>query len=47
MSVNEINKFVMFYERITKEMISYMPKESDITINLDKKHNLKKLFFLK
>ena len=47
MNTEEIKKFVMFYERITKEMISKVPKISDITINLDKEHKFKKIIMHK
>ena len=36
----QIKKFVMYYERITKQMISDLKIKSDILIKLDKKHRL-------
>ena len=44
MNQSEIKKFIMHYERITKNMIRNFQKY-DVTINLDKKHRLKKISF--
>ena len=43
MSKSEIKKFIMFYERITKQMMKYYTKTSDLTIFLDKNHKSKKM----
>ena len=40
MTVSQIKKFVMFYERITKDMLKDLDN-SDIVIDLDKRHRLK------
>ena len=39
-------KFIMFYERITKQMMKDFPKISNLTIFLDSRHRLKKMKFL-
>ena len=43
MSKSEIKKFIMFYERITKQMMKDYTKISDLTIFLDKNHKSKKM----
>ena len=43
MSKSEIKKFIMFYERITRQMMKDYNKISDLTIFLDKHHRLKKM----
>ena len=40
MSKKQIKEFVMFYERITRQMIKDLKYKSDILIKLDKKHRL-------
>ena len=47
MSKKEIRKFIMFYERITKQMMKDFIKISDLTIFLDEKHRSKKMKFFK
>ena len=42
MSNTQIKKFIMFYERITKQMIKDL-KHNDIVISLDKNHRLYKI----
>ena len=44
MSNKQIKKFIMFYERITKQMIKDL-KQNDIVISLDKNHKLNKIIF--
>ena len=39
MTIPQVKKFVMYYERITKDMLKDLDK-SDIVINLDKRHRL-------
>ena len=39
MSNTQVKKFIMFYERITKQMIKDL-KHNDIVISLDKNHRL-------
>ena len=43
MNKNEIKKFIMFYERITKSMIKKLTKSANIVIKLDPKHKLNSL----
>ena len=43
MNKNEIKKFIMFYERITKSMIKKITKSANIVIKLDPKHKLNSL----
>ncbi len=47
MSKKEIRKFIMFYERITKQMMQDFPKISNLTIFLDSRHRSKKMKFFK
>jgi D-glycerate 3-kinase len=43
MTVNEIKRFIMFYERITKKMLIDMPKFSDIIVPIKPNHQPKKI----
>ena len=43
MSNVQVKKFVMYYERVTKDMFLDLKTNADILIHLDKKHRLKKL----
>ena len=45
MSKSKIREFIMFYERITKQMMKDFIKISDLTIFLDEKHRSKKMKF--
>ena len=47
MSKLKIKKFIMFYERITKQMMKDFPQISDLTVFLDNKHRSKKMKFFK
>ncbi len=47
MSNSKIKEFIMFYERITKQMMKDCTKISDLTIFLDKKHRSKRIKFFK
>ncbi len=47
MSKTEIREFIMFYERITKQMMKDFSKISDLTVFLDEKHRSKKMNFYK
>ena len=47
MSKSEIEKFIMFYERITKNMMRNFSKISDLTVFLDKHHRSIKMKFNK
>ena len=40
----KIKRFIMFYERITKNMLKDL-KRYNVVIRLDKKHRLKKVQF--
>jgi hypothetical protein len=44
MSEFQIKKFIMYYERITKNMLIDLNK-TDIVITLDKKHRLRSIKF--
>ena len=43
MNHNQILRFIMFYERLTKNMIKSISKKANILISLDPKHRLKRL----
>ena len=45
MSHNEIKRFIMFYERITLQMIKDLSKSVSILMTLNKNHEIKKIFF--
>ena len=45
MNSDQIKNFIMFYERITKDMMKDFTKISDLTIFLDKSHRSKKMRF--
>jgi len=45
MSYNEIKRFVMFYERITLQMIKDLSKSASVVMLLKKNHEIKKLLF--
>ena len=45
MSNKEINKFIMYYERLTKHMFKILPKSADAIISIDHKHRLKSIKF--
>ena len=45
MNDKQIENFVMFYERITKNMIKTLSKKADVVIGIDKKHRLKSIKF--
>ena len=45
MSDNEIKKFVMFYERLTKHMFKTLASKADTVINIDTQHKLKSIKF--
>ena len=45
MSRSKIKEFIMFYERITRQMMKDFSKISDLTIFLDKKHRSTKMKF--
>ena len=41
MNTSQIKKFIMFYERITRNMLKTLPFSSNILLTLDKKHCFK------
>ena len=45
MSKSKVKEFIMFYERITRQMMKDFSKISDITVFLDKNHRSKKMRF--
>ena len=45
MSYNEIKRFIMFYERITLQMIKDLSKSASVVMILKKNHELRKLLF--
>ena len=47
MSKSKVREFIMFYERITKQMMKDFYRISDLTIFLDKNHRSKKMKFYK
>jgi len=45
MSYNEIKRFIMFYQRITLQMIKDLSKSASIVMLLSKNHEIKKVLF--
>ena len=45
MSYNEIKRFIMFYQRITLQMVRDLSKSASIVMLLNKNHEIKKLLF--
>ena len=43
MSDQQINNFIMYYERLTKHMLKTLPKKAHAVINIDKLHRLKSI----
>ena len=46
MSDNQIKKFIMFYERLTKHMLKTLTQSADTVIKIDTKHRLKSIKFI-
>jgi len=44
-SYNEIKRFIMFYQRITLQMVRDLSKSASIVMLLNKNHEIKKLLF--
>ena len=42
---NEIKRFIMFYERITLQMLKVMPKVASIVLSLNNEHQINKIRF--
>jgi len=47
MSIAEIKRFIMFYERITLQMLKDLVKSASVVITLNTKHEIKRLIFNK
>jgi len=45
MSYNEIKRFIMFYQRITLQMIKDLSKSASVVMLLNKNHKIKKVIF--
>ena len=45
MNKDQIKNFIMFYERITKEMLKNYEEEAHIIIQIDKQHRLSSIKF--
>ena len=45
MTDKQINIFIMYYERLTKHMLKFMPKSAETVISIDEKHRLKSIKF--
>ena len=45
MSYNGIKRFIMFYERITLQMIKDLSKSASVVMLLKKNHEIKKVLF--
>jgi hypothetical protein len=47
MTFTEIKRFIMFYERITLQMIEDLSKSASVLILFKKNHGVKKVLFKK
>ena len=45
MSYNEIKRFIMFYQRVTLQMLKDMPKIASVVLTLNTKHQINKIRF--
>ena len=45
MSYNEIKRFIMFYQRITLQMVKDLSKSASVIMLLKKNHEIKKVLF--
>jgi D-glycerate 3-kinase len=45
MSDKQVKNFIMYYERLTKNMLKILPKKANTVINIDKNHRLKSIKF--
>ena len=45
MSYNEIKRFIMFYQRITLQMVKDLSQSASIVMLLNKNHEIKKVLF--
>ena len=46
MTDNQVKKFIMFYERLTKHMLKTLTQSADTVIKIDTKHRLKSIKFI-
>jgi D-glycerate 3-kinase len=45
MSDEQVKNFIMYYERLTKNMLKILPKKANTVISIDKNHRLKSIKF--
>ena len=45
MSYNNIKRFIMFYQRITLQMVEDLSKSASIVMTLKNNHQIKKVLF--
>ena len=45
MSPSQVKNFIMYYERITKQMLTDLTKKAYAVLYLDKKHRFNKIKF--
>ena len=45
MSYDEIKRFIMFYQRITLQMIKDLSKSASVVMFMKKNHEIKKIIF--
>ena len=45
MSDVQVKNFIMYYERITKNMLKVLSKTAEIVVNIDHKHRLRSIKF--
>ena len=45
MSSSQVKRFIMFYERVTKQMIKDAPKRAQVVLSLSRKHKFFKIKF--
>ena len=45
MSYNKIKRFIMFYQRVTLQMIKDMPKIASVILIINYKHQINKIWF--
>ena len=45
MTYNQIKRFIMFYQRITLQMLKDLTKTASIVMILNKNQNIKKILF--
>ena len=45
MSYNKIKQFIMFYQRVTLQMLKDMPKIASVVLTLNHNHQINKIWF--